>query len=107
MWVNFFFRVEIYSDVFKLQRSSVRHINLQSRIHTHRKYKRYLRTHLLATLVTLVVAPLSGSASDNTCVRIDQDFLKPSLDKAIDRLTTIVPLKTTLRKILSNTWVVG
>jgi hypothetical protein len=66
-----------------------------------------LKTHLLATLVTLVGTPLSGSASDNTCVRIDLDYLNPSLDKLIGRLTTIVPPRTTLGKILSNTWVVG
>jgi hypothetical protein len=62
---------------------------------------------MLATLVTPVVTPSSGSASDSTCVRISLDFLKPSLDKLIDRLTTIVPPRTALGKILSSTWVVG
>jgi hypothetical protein len=63
-----FFRVETYSGVFKLQRSVVTHINLWSRIHTHRKYKRYLSTHILATLVTLVGTPSSVSTSYNTCI---------------------------------------
>ena len=71
------------------------------------KYKWYLSAHMLATLVTLVDTPLNGSTSDSTCIRIDLDYLKPSLDKPIDRLTVIVSLRTTLGKILSSTWVVG
>jgi hypothetical protein len=103
----FFSRVEMYSNVFKLQRFVITRINLRSRTHTRRKYKWYLRAHLLATLVTHVDTPSSGSASDNTCIQIDLDFLKPSLDKPIGHLNFIVPLRTTLRKILSSTWVVG
>jgi hypothetical protein len=102
-----FFRVETYSGVLKLQRSVVTCINPWSGSHTRRKYKRYLSAHLLATLVTPVGTPSSGSASDNTCIQIDLDLLKPSIDKPIDRLTAIVPPRTTLRKILSSTWVVG
>ena len=75
--------------------------------HTHRKYKWFLSTHLLATLVTPVGTPSSGSTSDNTCVWIGLDFLKPSLDKPISRRTAIVSLRTTLGKIVSSTWVVG
>jgi hypothetical protein len=102
-----FFKVETYSDILKLQRSIVTCINPRSGSHTHRKYKRYLSTHLLATLVTHIGTPSSGSESDNTCIWISLDFLKPSIDKPIDRLTVIVPLRTTLGKILSSTWVVG
>jgi hypothetical protein len=101
-----FFRVETYFDVFKLQRSVVTCINPQSRIHTWNKYKWYLSTHLLSTLVTPVGTPPSDSASDNTCIRINLDLLKPSIDKLIARLTAIVPPRTTLGKILSSTWVV-
>ena len=36
-----------------------------------------LNQTLLATLVTHVGTPSSGSASDKTCVRIGLDFLKP------------------------------
>jgi hypothetical protein len=104
---KFFFKVETYSDVFKLQRSVVTHINPRSGIHTCRKYKWYLSAHLLATLVTPVGTPSSGSASDNTYIRIDLDFQKPSLDKPISRLTAIVSPRTALGKILSSTWVVG
>jgi hypothetical protein len=62
---------------------------------------------MLATLVTPVGTPSSGSASDNTYVQIDLDFLKPSLDKPIGHQTVIVSPRTTLEKILSSTWVVG
>jgi hypothetical protein len=62
---------------------------------------------MLATLVTPIGTPLSGSTSDNTYVRINLDYLEPSLDKIIGRLTAIVPPRTTLGKILSSTWVVG
>jgi hypothetical protein len=71
-----------------------------------RKYKWYVSAHLLATLVTPVGTPSSGSASDNTCVRIDLDYLKPSLDKPIGRLTAIMSPRTVFGKILSSTWVV-
>jgi hypothetical protein len=97
----------MYSDVFKLQRFGVTCINPRSRIHTCRKYKGYLSAHLLATLVTHVGTPSSGSASDNTCIHIGLDLLKASIDKLIGLLTAIVPLRTTLGKILSSTWVVG
>jgi hypothetical protein len=83
------------------------HINPRLGIHTRRKYKWYLSAHLLATLVTLVGTPSSGSVSDNTYIRIGLDFLKPSLDKPITPLTSIVPPRTSLGKILSSTWVVG
>jgi hypothetical protein len=43
----------------------------------------------LATLVTPVGTYSSGSASENTYVRINLDYLKPSLDKPIGRLTDI------------------
>jgi hypothetical protein len=45
---------------------------------------------MLATLVTPIGTPSSGSASDNTYVWIDLDYLMPSLDKLISRLTSIV-----------------
>jgi hypothetical protein len=57
-----------------------------------------LKRTLLATLVTHVVTPSSGSASDNTCIQIDLDILQPSVDKPIDRLTAIVSLRTTLER---------
>jgi hypothetical protein len=98
--------VETYFDVLKLQRSIVQRINLWSGKHTHMNYKCFLSAHLLATLVTPVGTPSSGSASDNTCIRIDLDILKPSIDKLIDHLTIIVSLRTTLGNILSSTWVV-
>jgi hypothetical protein len=82
------------------------HINSWLGIHTCRKYKWYLRTHMLATLVTHVGTPLSGSASDNTYIWIDLDLLKPSIDNMIGRLVAIVPPRKKLRKILSSTWVV-
>jgi hypothetical protein len=107
LWVNFFSRVETYSNVLKLQRSVITCINPRSGIHTHMKYKWYLSAHLLATLVTHVSTLLSGSASENTCIHIDLDLLKPSIDKPIGRLTAIVPPRTTLRNILSSTFVVG
>jgi hypothetical protein len=96
----------MYYDVLKLQRYVVTHINPWSWIHTHRKYKWYLSAHLLATLVTPVGTPSSGSALDNTCIQIVLDLLNPSIDKLIDHLTAIVPPRTTLGKILSSTWVV-
>jgi hypothetical protein len=42
-----------------------------------------LKHTLLATLVTPVGTPSSGSASDNTCIQINLDILKPSIDKPI------------------------
>jgi hypothetical protein len=42
-----------------------------------------LKCTLLATLVTLVGTPSSGSASDNTCIWIDLDLLNPFVDKPI------------------------
>jgi hypothetical protein len=97
----------MYSEIFKLHRSIITHINLWSGIHQHRKYKWYLSAHLLATLVTLVGTPSSSSTSDKTYIQIDLDFLKPSLDKPIGHPTAIVPPRTTLGKILSSTWLVG
>jgi hypothetical protein len=82
-------------------------INPWSGSHTHMKYKSYLSAPLLATLITHVGTPSSGSASDITCIRIDLDLLKPSIDKMNGHLTIIVPPKKTLGKILSSTWVVG
>jgi hypothetical protein len=66
-----------------------------------------LSPHLLATLVTLVGTPSSGSTSNNTCIRIGIDLLKHSIDEPIGHLTVIVPPRTTLEKIFSSTWVVG
>jgi hypothetical protein len=99
LWV-FFFRVDTYSSVFKPQRSLI------TRMRETKKCK-WLSAHLLATLVTPVGTPSSGSTSGSTCVWIGLDFLKPSLDKPIDRQTVIVSPRTALRKILSSTWVVG
>jgi hypothetical protein len=65
-----------------------------------------LKHTLLATFVTLVGTPSSHSTSYHTCIRIDLDLLKPSIDKPINHLTTIVPLRTTLENILSSTWVI-
>jgi hypothetical protein len=104
LWVNFF-RVETYSCVLKLQRSVVTCINPRSGSNTCKKYKWYLSAHMLATLVTPVGTPSSGSASDNTCIWINLDLLKPSIDKLIGRLTAIVSPRTSLGKILSSTWV--
>ena len=104
--VNFFFRVETYSGVFKLQISIITHINPRSGSHTCRKYKWFLSAHLLATHVTHIATPSSGSASNNTCIWIDLGIPKPSIDKLIDRLTVIVSPRTTLGKIISRTWVV-
>jgi hypothetical protein len=72
-----FFRVERYSDVFNLQRSIVKHINPWLGIHTHKKYKWYLSAHLLATLVTPVGTPSSGSTSESTYICIVLDLLNP------------------------------
>jgi hypothetical protein len=68
----------------------------------------------LDTLLTLVGTPLSGSALDNTCIQTCASkylwyiksplgILKPTIDQPIDHLNYIVPLITTLEKILSST----
>jgi hypothetical protein len=101
-----FFRVETYSGILKLQRSVVTCIYLHSRSHTCKEYKWYLSTHLLATNVTHVGTPSSGSASDNTCIQFNIDILNPSINKPIGFLITIVPPRT-LGKKLSSTWVVS
>ena len=75
--------------------------------HTLKKYKWYQISHLLATLATHVGTPSSGSASENTYIQTNLDLMKLYVDKLIDRLTTIVPSRTTLGKILSSTWVFG
>jgi hypothetical protein len=62
-----------------------------------------LKRTLLDTLVTPVGTPSSGSASDNTYILISLDIMNPSIDKTINSLTTIVPPRTTLEKILSST----
>jgi hypothetical protein len=97
----------MYSDVFKLHRSIVTRINPVSGINTCRKYKWFLRAHLLATLLTPVGTPSSGRASENTYIRIDLGILNPSIDKPIGHLTVIVSPRTTLENRLSSTWVVG
>jgi hypothetical protein len=66
-----------------------------------------LKITLLATLVTPVGTPSSGSASNITCIWIGLDTLKPSIDKSISRLTSTVPPITTLGKIIYSTWVFG
>jgi hypothetical protein len=62
-----------------------------------------LKNTLLATLVTLVGTPWSGSTSDKTCIQINLDLLNPSIDKKIVLLIVIVPPRTKLGKILSST----
>ena len=93
----------MYFDVLNLNIYVVTCINLWLWSHTCRKYKWYLSAHLLVTLVTPFGTPSSGSASDNTCIKIDLDLLNPSIDKSIDRITVIVPLRKTLENILSST----
>jgi hypothetical protein len=63
-----FFRVETYSGVLKLQIFVVTCIKSRLGSHTRMKYKWYLSAHLLSTLVTPIGTPLSGSASENTCI---------------------------------------
>jgi hypothetical protein len=58
------------------------------------------------TIVTHVSTPSSGSASENTCIQTSLGILKPYIGQTIDRLTAIVPPKTTLEKILSSTCVI-
>jgi hypothetical protein len=96
----------MYSNVLNLQRYVVTHINPWSRSHTRRKYKWYSSAHFFPTLVTPIGTPSSDSVFDNTYIQIDLDILNPSIDKSIGRLTTIVPPRTTLGKILYSTWVV-
>jgi hypothetical protein len=62
-----------------------------------------LKRRLLATLVTPIGTPSSGSASDITCIRINLDILNPSLDKSIGHMFLIVSPRKTLRNILSST----
>jgi hypothetical protein len=107
LWGKKNFRVETYSDIFKLQRYVVTCINPWSGNNTCCKYKWLLSAHVLATLVTPVGTPSSGSTSKITCIWISLDILKPFVDKPIDHLTTIVSPRTTLGKRLSSTWVVG
>jgi hypothetical protein len=83
LWVIFFFRVETYSNILKLQRSVIQHINPWSGKHTCKELQVVLKHTLLATLVTPVGTPSSGSTSDNTCIWINLDILKPSIDKPI------------------------
>jgi hypothetical protein len=66
-----------------------------------------LKRTLLATLVTHVGTPSSGSTSENTYIRINLDILKLSIDKLIIRLIDIVSPRTKLGNILFSTWVVG
>jgi hypothetical protein len=107
VWVNFFSRVETYSNVFKPQRFVVTCINPRLRDSYTQEIQVVLKRTSVGPLVTPVGTPSSGSASDNTHVWIGLDYLKPSLDKPIGRLTAIVSPRTTLGKILSSTWVVG
>jgi hypothetical protein len=83
------------------------HIKSWSGIHTCKKYKWYLSALMLATLVTPVGTPSSGSTSNNTCIQINLYLLKPSIDKLIDHLNSKVSPRKTLGKILSSTWVLG
>jgi hypothetical protein len=62
-----------------------------------------LKHTLLATLVTLVDTPSSGSALENRCIWIHLDILNPSVDKPINHLNSIVPPRTKLWNILSST----
>jgi hypothetical protein len=66
-----------------------------------------LSAHLLATLVTHVGTPSSGSASDNTYAWTFPRHPGTHLAQSIDHLTAIVSPRTTLGKILSSTWVIG
>jgi hypothetical protein len=81
------------------------HKSVVGEAYMHKLQVVFKRT-LLATFVTPVGTPSSGSASDNTCIQIDLDILKLFVDKPMDRLTAIVPPRTTLEKILDSTWVV-
>ena len=103
---GYFFRVETYSDVFKPQRSVITCINPRLRDSYMQEIQVVLKHTSVGHPCNPVGTPSSGSASEKTCVQIDLDFLKPSLDKPIGRLTAIVPPRTTLGKILSSTWVV-
>jgi hypothetical protein len=62
--------------------------------------------------------PSSSTALDKICtrpslpltdmyIRTPLGLLKLSLDQLIDHLTSIVPLRTKIRKILSSTWIIG
>jgi hypothetical protein len=65
-----------------------------------------LKRTLLAILIAPIGTPLSGSASNNTCIQIDLDIMNPSIDKQIGHLIVVVPLRKELRNILCSTWVV-
>ena len=103
----FFFRVETYSGIFKPQISVVTRINPRLRDSYTQELQVVFKRTLLANLVTFVGTPSIGSASENTCIQIDLDSLNPFVDKTSSCLTVIVPLRTTLEKILSRNWVVG
>jgi hypothetical protein len=103
LWVKFFFRVETHFDVLNLQGYVFTCIYPWSRSHTRRKYKWYLSTHLLATLINHIVTPSSGSTLDITCIQIVLYLLNPSIDKPIDYLIYIVPLRKALKNIISST----
>jgi hypothetical protein len=101
------FRVETYSDIFNPQRFVVTCINSQLRDSYTQEIQVVLKRTSIGHPCNPVDTPSSGSASDNTYVWIDLDFLNPSLDKPIGCLTTIVPSRKALENILSSTWVVG
>jgi hypothetical protein len=54
LWV-IFFRVEMYSDILKLQRFVIQNINMQLGKHTCRNYKWYLSKHCWPLLYPLLV----------------------------------------------------
>jgi len=62
-----------------------------------------LKHTLFVTLVTHVGIASSGNTSNNTCIQTELDILNPSIDKLIGHLISIVPSRTTLKKILSST----
>jgi hypothetical protein len=93
----------MYSNVLKLQRFVITCIKNQLGSNTCWKYKCYLSTHLLGTLVTPVGTPSSGSTPDNNYIWINLDLMNLYIDKLIGLLTSIVPPRTTLEKILSST----
>jgi hypothetical protein len=82
------------------------HKSIVEKAYTH-ELQVVLKRTLLATLVTLVGTPSGGSASNDTCIQIDLDILKPSIDTPIDCLIATVPPRITLENILSSTWVIG
>jgi hypothetical protein len=100
-----FFKVETYSNVFKVQISIIMHKPVVGD-----SYMQEIQVVLKRTSIghpcNPYWYPFSGSASYNTYIRIGLDLMKPSIDKPISPLTVIVPPRTTLGKILSSTWVV-